>query len=96
MARLISALRRGLAAVAVLAAASGTAEAGLVYATNLDGRTISVIDTATNTIVAQPDIGGVSYLGTGVLPNGNFAYVATANPNRIAVLDTVTHAVVAS
>lgn len=96
MARLISALRRGLAAAAILAGTTATAQAGLVYATNFDGRTITVIDTATNTIVAQPDIGGISYLGTGVLPNGNFAYIATANPNRIAVLDTVTHAVVAS
>ncbi len=96
MAGVVSALRQLVLAAALVAAGSKTALAALVYATSMTGHTINVIDTATNTIVAQPDVGGISYIGAGVLPNGNYAYIAVANPNQVAVLDTLTHSVVAT
>ena len=86
----------GLLLAVALAAGSGAAQAGQAYITNLNGNTISVVDTATDTVIAQPDIGGTSYFAAGVLPNGNFAYIGALSPARVVVLDTLTHAVVAT
>ncbi len=85
-----------LLAMATLAGATDAVQAGQAYITNLNGNTIGIIDTTTDTVIAEPDIGSLSYFAVGVLPNGNFAYVGAFNPARIAVIDTLTHAVVAT
>ncbi len=89
-------LMRVLLAIAALSAGTAATQAGQAYLTDLNANTISVIDTATDTVIAQPDIGSNSYFAAGVLPNGNFAYIGAFNPTRVVVLDTLTHAVVAT
>lgn len=89
-------MRGALALVLLLVAIEGARAGGFAYVTSLTGNTINVIDTATNTIVAQPDIGDTTESAIAVLPNGNFVYVGQANGNQIKVIDTVSHTVVAS
>lgn len=88
-------LRAALVAL-LLAAGTNAAQAGYAYVTNAGASAISIVDTATNTVVAQPDIGGTSARAVAVLPNGNFAYVGIANGTQVKVLDTATHAVTAT
>ncbi len=87
----------GMVTTFALALAGGRAMASsYAYILNDSTNTVSVIDTATNTIIAQPDIGGTSIHGSTVLPNGNFAYLGVYGANRVAVVDTVTQSVVAT
>ncbi len=80
-----------------LAATGGRAlAASYAYILNDSTNTVSVIDTATNTVIATPDVGGTSLHGSAVLPNGNFAYLGVSGTNQVAVVDTVTQAVVAT
>lgn len=81
--------------VAVGAIAAETAP--FVYVTN-SGNTVSVIDTATNTVVATVTV-GIGPYGVAITPDGAFAYVAlfpTAGPNPVSVIDTATNTVVAT
>ncbi len=81
--------------VAGLAAGRAMA-ASYAYILNDTSNTISVIDTATNTVIATPDIGTTSLHGSAVLPNGNFAYIGAYGANRVTVIDTVTQTIVAT
>lgn len=51
---------------------------------------ISVIDTATNTIVATIPV-GLQPQGIAYTPNGALAYVADENSNAVSVLNTATY-----
>ncbi len=92
----MSILLRGALVMAMLGAGMQAAQAALAYITNYNGNTISIVDTATNTVVSQPDIGGQSTIATAVLPNGNFAYIGMRNSTLVKVLDTTSQEIVAT
>ena len=54
-----------------------------------------MISTATNTVVATVPTGGEP-IGVAITPNGKFAYVTELIKNKVAVINTATHAVVAT
>ncbi|MGZ6644442.1 MAG: YncE family protein, partial [Solirubrobacteraceae bacterium] len=62
------------------------------YVTNFRSGTVSVVDTATETVIATPGAGG-QVDGLAVSPDGSKAYVADSSGDRIGVLDTATNAV---
>src|ERR1044072_2664410 len=64
------------------------------YVTNSGNNTVSVIDTATNTVVATIPVG--SPQGIAVTPNGAFAYVANADSNTVSVISAASNTVVAT
>ena len=58
--------------------------------------TVSVIDTATNTVVATVPVGSCPF-GVAVTPDGKHAYVANdLSSNTVSVIDTATNTVVAT
>lgn len=73
---------------------TGLAHAGpFAYISNRDSNNVSVIDTATNTVVATVPV-GASPEGVAVNRASTFAYVA--NKNAVSVIDTATNTVVAT
>jgi YVTN family beta-propeller protein len=56
---------------------------------------VSVIDTATNTVPATVSVGS-SPQGVAVNPAGTRVYVANAGSNSVSVIDTATNTVVAT
>ncbi len=69
--------------------------APFAYISNVGDGTVSVIDTATNTVVATVPV-GVSPIGVAVNPAGTFAYVANTTSNNVSVIDTGSNTVVAT
>ena len=69
--------------------------APFAYITNSGSNNISVIDTATNTVVATVPVGILPY-GVSVNTAGTRVYVANQGSNNISVIDTVTNTVVAT
>ena len=57
--------------------------------------TISVIDTATNTVIATVNV-GTDPSGVAVTPDGKKVYVANQDSNNVSVIDTATNTVTAS
>ena len=58
------------------------------YITNTGNNTVSVIDTATNTVTATIPV-GTDPFGVGVSPDGSRVYVANGQPsNSVSVIDT--------
>ena len=92
---------RGLAALCALLAmalglmATPAAAAPFAYVVNAGSNTVSVIDTATNAIVAAIAV-GLNSCGVAVTPDGKHAYVANTNTNNVSVIDTATNTVVAT
>ena len=72
------------------------AAAPFAYVTNFYSGTVSVIDTATNTVVATPAVGTQPY-GIAVTPDGSHVYVANegsgSNLGSISVIDTSNNSV---
>jgi YVTN family beta-propeller protein len=64
------------------------------YITNPATNTVSVIDTATNTVEAAKIPVGTSPRGVGVAPDWKHAYVANVISNNVSVIDTATNTVV--
>ena len=56
--------------------------------------TVSVIDTATNTLIGKPIPVGLDPNGVVVTPNGARVYVANTDDNTVSVIDTSTNTVV--
>ena len=56
---------------------------------------VSVIDTATNTVVATVTVGGGPF-GVAITPDGVFAYVANFGSGTVSVIGTATNTVVAT
>lgn len=78
-----------------LAVGAGAAHAQLnAYVGNTGDNTISVIDTATNTVTGTLPV-GASPRGIAIDPVRRLAYVATTGPDTVTVLDLRTNAVVA-
>jgi len=67
-----------------------------VYVTNFDAHTVSVIDTASNTIVGAPIPVGTEPLGVAVNPAGTRVYVTHFDADTISVIDTATNSVTAT
>jgi len=70
-----------------------TPNGATVYQTSTDGH-VTMIDTATNTVVATLSLGGS--LGVAITADGAFAYVADDSDNSVSVISTATHSVVAT
>lgn len=86
-----------LAIMMVVAAVTAVAWAApFAYVTNSGSNDVSVIDTATNTVVATiPGAGQPS--GVAITPDGAFAYLTNASgANTVSVIDTASNTVVAS
>jgi YVTN family beta-propeller protein len=66
------------------------------YVTNLSSNTVSVIDTATNTVEAAAVAVGTEPIAVAVTPDGKHAYVANLSSNNVSVIDTVANTVVAT
>lgn len=84
-------LLAGLAAI--LLCAMPAQAAPFAYVSNGDG-TVSVIDAATNSIVATVTV-GLGAGGLAITPDGAFVYAATTIPNFLSVIATATNTLVA-
>ena len=69
--------------------------AGKAYVTNANAGTVSVIDTATNTVSATVAVGNQPF-GVAITPDGTKAYVANQNAGTVSVIDTATNTVSAT
>src|SRR5260221_6257510 len=65
------------------------------YVTNIFAITVSVIDTASNTVVATVAVGSGPF-GVAITPDGTRAYVANLFDNTVSVIDTARKTVVAT
>jgi YVTN family beta-propeller protein len=65
------------------------------YVTNEAEGTVSVINTATNTVIATVEV-GIAPLGIAVTPDGTFAYVTNPLSNTLSVISGATDTVVAT
>ena len=57
--------------------------------------TVSVIDTATNTVTATVNVGS-DPVGVAVNPDGTKVYVTNSDGNNVSVIDTATNTVTAT
>ena len=64
-----------------------------VYVTNIGDNIVSVINTATNTVVGMPIPVGGFPTGVAVTPDGRKVYVANASDGTVSVIATVTNTV---
>lgn len=64
-----------------------------LYVVNENSNSVSVIDTATNTVVATVPV-GASPLSVVVNPAGTRVYVANSGNNNVSVIDTSTNTIV--
>ena len=70
-------------------------EAGYVYVVNEDGDTVSVINPASNTVIATIPV-GINPIGVAVSPTGPEAgdiYVANGASDTVSVINPATNAV---
>ena len=65
------------------------------YISNRDSSNVSVIDTATNTVIGSPIV-GPGPIGVALTPDGRFGYIANNFTNTISVIDVATNTVVGS
>ena len=63
---------------------------------NNGGETVSVIDTATNAVVATVVVPAGAGLGVAVAPNGGRVYVTGELSNTVSVIDTSSNTIVAT
>ncbi len=84
-----------MTAICVLATANIAVAAPFAYVANSGTKTVSVIDTATNSVVGTPIVlpDGYPY-GVAVGASGQYAYVGIQDANEVAVIDTARKVVV--
>ena len=70
-----------------------TPDGSHAYVTNYGSDNVSVIDTATNTVVATVGVGSEPR-GIAIMPDGSRAYVANVRSTNVSVIDTATNTVV--
>jgi YVTN family beta-propeller protein len=96
--------RRSIEAMTVLALASLVAPATTLaqnayitnnYIINNNGgsNTVSVIDTATDTVISTIPVGNAPF-GAAVTPDGNKVYITNELANTVSVIDTATNTVI--
>ena len=88
-------LSLALLLVLFLVWAAEASAAPFAYITNNSGNTVSIIDTASNTVTATIPV-GLSPNGVGVHPTGTRVYVANELSDTVSVINAVTNAVVAT
>src|SRR5215472_16940294 len=86
----------GLALIFACVVVPASTHAQKAYITNLGSNTVSVIATATNTVVGLPIPVGLSPLGVGVTPDRSKAYVTNHGSNTVSVIDTASNSVSAT
>ena len=92
----MQALRNSLLACALaFGAACAAWAAPFAYVSNERSGTVSVLETANDTVVATVRVGDVPY-GIAAGPHGTRVYVANRRSNDVSVIDTATNAVVAT
>ena len=79
--------------LAVFGASAALAQT-IAYVANGGDNTVSIIDTATNTVTAAVPVGGFP-TAIAVTPNGAFAYVANSGSNTVSVINMATNTVTA-
>ena len=67
-----------------------------VYVANHGSNNVSVIDTATRTVVGSPIPVGTGPIGLAVSPTGTWVYVANSGSGDISVIDATTNTVIGS
>jgi YVTN family beta-propeller protein len=73
-----------------------TPSGAFAYVANFVGSSVSVIDTATATVVATITSGNArTPAAVAITPDGAFAYTANFNSNNVSVIDTATNTIVA-
>jgi len=65
------------------------------YVTNADSGNVSVIDTATNILVATIPVGNIP-INLAITPDGTRVYVANGSSDNVSVIDTATNILVAT
>ncbi|MDN3351237.1 hypothetical protein [Actinomadura sp. DC4] len=65
------------------------------YVTDFNANTVSVIDTATNTVIGTIPV-GANPRGVAISPGGTRVYVANFGSTTVSVIDTATNAVIAT
>jgi YVTN family beta-propeller protein len=75
--------------------APASAHAQNAYITNQSSNTVSVIDTATDTVIATIPV-GISPFGVAVSPDGSKVYVTNISSNTVSIIDTATNTVSAT
>ncbi|MGB8899828.1 MAG: cytochrome D1 domain-containing protein, partial [Methylocella sp.] len=75
--------------------ASPAEAAPFAYVTNSNSSTVSVIDTASNIVVATVAVGLFPY-GVAVTPDGKHVYVVNQGDRTVSVIDTASNTVVAT
>ena len=93
MEKLLTTLLCALCFAAVLHAQTPTPE--LAYISNAGSNNVSVINTATNTVIATITV-GVAPGGVSVSPNGSRVYVANYTSNNVSIINTATNTVIAT
>ena len=63
-----------------------------VYVTNGNDDTVSVIDTASNTVLTTVGVGALPF-GVAITPDGTRAYVTNGDDNTVSVIDTASNTV---
>ncbi|MGV8129203.1 MAG: beta-propeller fold lactonase family protein [Methanolinea sp.] len=81
--------------IGILLLATSTSAAPFAYITNYGNDTVTVIDTATDYIIATVDVGSGPG-GVAVSPDGTRVYVANFYSGTVSVIDTFTHTVIAT
>jgi YVTN family beta-propeller protein len=84
-----------LAAALVMVLGVVPSRAQNAYITNQTDGTVSVIDTATGTVVGSPITVGAEPIGAAVTPDGSAVYVANNDSSTVSVISTATNAVIA-
>ena len=72
-----------------------TPDGAFAYVANSGSNTVSVIATASNTVVATVTVGSGPE-GVAITPDGAFAYVANSGSNTVSVIATASNTVVAT
>jgi YVTN family beta-propeller protein len=72
-----------------------TPDGSKVYVANAASNNVSVIDTASNTVIATTPVGAAP-VGVAVTPDGSKVYVANSNSNSVSVIATPTNTVIGS
>lgn len=80
--------------VASILLATTASATPFAYIPNSGDNTVSVIDTATRTVVATIPVGGFP-IGVAVDPAGHRAYVTNPNTDSVSAIDTTTNTVIA-
>lgn len=79
----------------VLVTQSAGAAGLFAYVANFETNAVSVIDAASNTVIATLPVGAGPF-GVAATPDGRFVYVTNINSNSVSVIETLNNTVIAT